>query len=437
MAARAGIVVTGTEVLTGRVVDRNGPWVVEQLRELGVDVAHIAVVGDRPADMTAALGFFASEGMDLVVTSGGLGPTADDLTAEVVGTFQNRPMVLDEALKDRIAEILRPMVARWKGLDMDALEAGTRKQAFIPEGATILDPVGTAPGLLVTPADGGEGPTVLVLPGPPRELQPMWAAAVQTEVFAAATAGRTSYDQQMLRLYGIPESEIAETLRRAEAGGIDLAALEITTCMRGGEIEIVTRYEPPATATYEALVALVRERHADTLYSDDGSTVDVQVADLLRTRGWHIATAESCTGGLIAARLTNLPGSSDYVTGGLVVYANEAKTALAGVPPELIEAHGAVSPEVADALALGAVRALGADIGIGVTGIAGPGGGTEEKPVGTVCFAVATREGGVVASRRIVIPGARGDVRDRATIAGMHLIRSVLLGEQPPSGPLG
>ncbi|UTI62777.1 competence/damage-inducible protein A [Paraconexibacter antarcticus] len=437
MAARAGIVVTGTEVLTGRVADRNGPWVVEQLRELGVDVAHIAVVGDRSADMTAALGFFASEGMDLIVTSGGLGPTADDLTAEVVGAFQGRPMVLDEVLQERIAEILRPMVARWKGLDMDALEAGTRKQAVIPEGATILDPVGTAPGLLVTPADEAAGPTVLVLPGPPRELQPMWAAAVQTEAFAAATAGRTSYDQQMLRLYGIPESEIAETLRRAEAGGIDLDTLEITTCMRGGEIEIVTRYEPPATATYEALVALVRERHADTLYSDDGSSVDVQVADLLRARGWHIATAESCTGGLIAARLTNLAGSSDYVTGGLVVYANEAKTALAGVPPELIEAHGAVSPEVAHALALGAVRALGADIGIGVTGIAGPGGGTEEKPVGTVCCAVATREGGVAASRRLVIPGARTDVRDRATVAGLHLIRSVLRDEQPPSEPLG
>ena len=213
MSARAGIVVTGTEVLTGRVSDRNGPWLAERLRELGVDLATIVVVGDRPDDMRAALAWLADEGVDLIVTSGGLGPTADDLTAEVVGDFQGRAMVLDEPLRGRIAAILEGIARRWPGLDLDALEDGNRKQATIPLGATILEPVGTAPGLVVTPADGRAGPAVVVLPGPPRELQPMWATAVETDALRAAVSGRTEIRQEMLRLFGIPESEIAETLR--------------------------------------------------------------------------------------------------------------------------------------------------------------------------------------------------------------------------------
>ncbi|WP_354702241.1 competence/damage-inducible protein A [Paraconexibacter sp. AEG42_29] len=429
MSSRAGIIVTGTEVLTGRVIDRNGPWVVERLRELGVDVAHIAIVGDRPQDITGALRFFASEGVDLVVTSGGLGPTADDLTAAVVGEFQGREPVLDQALQGRIREILRPMAERWPNLDQAALEEGTRKQAVVPLGATILEPVGTAPGLVVTPVDGRSGPAVVVLPGPPRELQPMWEAATQTDAFAAATAGRTSYQQEMLRLFGIPESEIAETLRQATAAGVDLDTLEVTTCLRRGEVEIVTRYEPDAAATYAALVALIRERHADTLFSDDGSSVDVQIAALLRERGWRVGTAESCTGGLIAARLTELAGSSAYVAGGLVVYANDAKSGVAGVPEALIAEHGAVSIPVAEALATGAISTLGVDLAIGVTGIAGPDGGTEEKPVGTVCFAVATADG-VVSTHQRTLPGRRNDVRDLSTTVALHLLRRALV-EQP------
>jgi nicotinamide-nucleotide amidase len=436
MSTRAGIVVTGTEVLTGRVVDRNGPWVVERLRDLGIDVAHIAVVGDRAADMTAALRFFADEGMDLVVTSGGLGPTADDLTATVVGAFQGRSLALDEALQGRIAEILRPLVDRWPDLDQAALDEGTRKQAVVPAGATILEPVGTAPGLVVTPAEGRTGPTIVVLPGPPRELQPMWPAAVATPAFAAATTGRTVYEQHMLRLFGIPESEIAETLRRAEAGGVDLDALEVTTCLRRGEVEVVTRYEPPARGTYDALVDVIRERHADTLFSDDGTSVDEQVAALLQERGWRVATAESCTGGLVAGRLTDLAGSSAYVAGGLVTYADDAKIAVAGVPEALIEEHGAVSIPVAEALAAGARERLAADIAVGITGIAGPGGGTPDKPVGTVCFAVATA-GGIAATQRLTLPGSRSDVRDRSTTVALHLLRAVLRGEAVPAGPRG
>ena len=428
MSARAGIVVTGTEVLNGRVTDRNGPWLSDRLRELGVDLAFTVIVADRPRDITAALSFLAAREADLVLTSGGLGPTADDLTAEVVGAFQGREMVLDEALEGRIWAIIEPFRRRWPNLDEDAVRAANRKQAVVPRGATILEPVGTAPGLVVPPADGRDGPTVVVLPGPPRELQPMWPVATATEAVRSALAGATAYRQETVRLFGIPESEIAETLRRAPGRGIDLDALEVTTCLRRGEIEVVTRYEPAAQRDYDRFVALVRERHADTLFSVDGRSVDQLVADGLRAHGWTIATAESCTGGLLGGRLTELPGSSDYVQGGLIVYADEAKVALAGVDGELLARHGAVSTEVAEALADGARARLDADLGVGITGIAGPGGGTEDKPVGLVCFSVAGPDGARL-TRSVRLPGGRFDVRDRSTTVAMHMVRRVLLGE--------
>ena len=427
MNARAGIVITGTEVLTGIISDRNGPWLSERLRERGFDVAHIVVVGDRPGDMADALRFMA--GLELVVTSGGLGPTADDLTAEVVASFSGRQMVLDEALEQRIWNILAPMRERWPHLDEDAIRRSNRKQAVVPEGATVLEPVGTAPGLVVPPADGRPGPTVLVLPGPPRELQPMWRTAVETEAFRAAAADATEYREGILRLFGIPESEIAATLRDVQAGGLDLDPLEITTCLRRGEIEIATRYEPPAAAVYDAFVEEVRARHGHVLFSEDGSTIDEQVAALLTGPPVQtVATAESCTGGLVAGRLTDRAGSSAYVRGGIVAYANEAKTRLAGVDAGLIERHGAVSPEVAEALADGAIDRLGADLGVGVTGVAGPGGGTPAKPVGLVCVSVA-RRGGARLTRSIQLPGGRSDVRDRAVTVALHLLRRLLRGE--------
>ena len=430
MSVRAGIVVTGTEVLTGRVSDRNGPWLSEQLLALGADPIAIAVVGDRPQDILRALRFLAAEGCTLVLTSGGLGPTADDLTATVVGEFLGREMVLDEALEERIAAILRPLMTRWPDLDPEAILISNRKQAAIPRGAEILEPVGTAPGLVVTPA-AGEGPIVVVLPGPPRELQPMWRTAIETSpALQAALAQAVEYRRDMLRLYGIPESEIAATLRSAQDEGIDLDRLEITTCLRRGEVEVVTRYGLEETAIYEAFAAHVRARHAKTLFSDDGSTVDDQVFGLLRGDGTRpaqtIATAESCTGGLLAARLTDRPGSSEVVRGGLVVYSDEAKVALAGVDPALIEGFGAVSEEVASALADGARSALEADVGVGITGIAGPGGATLDKPVGLVWLSVSHRDGRRL-TRKANLPGSRADIRDRSTTVALHLVRRLLL----------
>jgi nicotinamide-nucleotide amidase len=421
VAARAGIVVTGTEVLTGRVRDRNGPWLSDRLLELGVELAHITICGDRREDMLAQLRFMAEQGADLVITSGGLGPTADDLTIEVVAEFTGRPLFLDSDLEARIAEILRPLMKRFPNLDFEAVRASNRKQALVPEGAHVIYPAGTAPGLVVPGR-----PAVVVLPGPPRELHAMWPEAVATEAFEEAVGERTRYEQQTLRLFGIPESEIAETLRVAERCVEGFEQLEITTCLRRGEVEMVTRWEPAAAGAWEALSALVAERHPRSLYSMDGSRVDDQVAWLLD--GHSLAVAESCTGGLMAARMTDRAGSSAYFAGGVVAYSNEAKASLLGVDPGLIERHGAVSKEVAEAMADGALRRFEADVALSITGVAGPGGGTEAKPVGYVCWCAALA-GGPRLTRDTRLPGDRAEIRDRSTTVGMHLLRRLLLGE--------
>jgi nicotinamide-nucleotide amidase len=421
VAARAGIVVTGTEVLTGRVRDRNGPWLSDRLLELGVELAHITICGDRREDMLAQLRFMADQGVDLVITSGGLGPTADDLTIEIVAEFTGRPLALDEDLEERIAEILKPLMQRFRHLDFEAVRASNRKQALVPEGAHVIYPAGTAPGLVVP-----SRPAVVVLPGPPRELHEMWPQAVETPAFQEAVGERTRYEQRTLRLFGIPESEIAETLRVAEREVEGFEALEITTCLRRGEVEVVTRWEPGAADAWRALEELVAERHARTLFSTDGSRVDDQVADLLA--GHSLGVAESCTGGLMAARLTERAGSSAYFAGGVVSYSNEAKAELLGVDPALIERHGAVSPEVAEAMAGGALTRFDADVALSITGVAGPGGGTDAKPVGYVCWC-AMLAGGPMLARDTRLPGNRAEIRDRSTTVGMHLLRRLLRGE--------
>jgi nicotinamide-nucleotide amidase len=420
LSARAGIVVTGTEVLTGRVQDRNGPWLSDRLLELGVELAHITICGDRPEDIDAQLHFLADQGVDLILTSGGLGPTADDMTVEMVARFCNRELVLDEVLEEKIAGILKPLMARFSHWDFDAVRAANRKQALVPEGCFIIDPVGTAPGVVVP----GK-PTVVVLPGPPRELQPMWRTAVETDPVREAIAGRTSYLQQTVRMFGLPESGLADTLRDAEEGIGGFEALEITTCLRRGEIEMVTRYEPEAAEVYAELVELLRERHGRDIFSEDGSRVDDLVAQLLSGR--RLATAESCTAGLLAARLTERPGSSAYVAGGVVAYADEAKVELLDVDPRLIQEHGAVSEPVAEAMAEGALRRFEADTAVAITGIAGPDGGSEEKPVGTVCWSVQLADGHSI-TRTVRLPGDRADIRDRSTTVAMHLLLR-LLGE--------
>ncbi|VBA39311.1 CinA-like protein [Mycobacterium attenuatum] len=418
VSARAGIVVTGTEVLTGRVQDRNGPWIADRLLELGVELAHITICGDRSADIEAQLRFLADQGVDLIVTSGGLGPTADDMTVEVVARFCGRELVLDAAVENTIANILKKLMAHFDQGDFEAVRAANRKQAMIPAGAQVLDPVGTAPGVVVP----GK-PAVIVLPGPPRELQPMWGKAIQTPAAQQAIAGRTTYHQATIRMFGLPESGLAETLRTAHTSIPGYDRLEVTTCLRRGEIEMVTRYEPPNADAYAQLTKLLRDKHGHQIYSEDGSQVDDVVARMLAGR-W-IATAESCTAGLFSARLTDRPGSSDYVAGGVVAYSNHAKTELLGVDAALIQTHGAVSEPVAQAMAAGALQRFGADTAVAITGIAGPGGGTQEKPVGTVCFTVLLDDGRT-RTRTLRLPGNRSDIRERSTTVAMHLLRRTL-----------
>lgn len=413
---RAAVVVTGSELLTGAISDRNGPWVARELGELGFEVAHVLLVGDRPSDLADALRFSADAGCALVVTSGGLGPTADDLTAEVVADFAGAELVLDEDMREHIGGILAGWAAR-TGFGGVALEEANRKQAMVPRGAVALPPVGTAPGLVVSRPGG---PLVVVLPGPPRELQGMWPAALAAAPMRELLAEVPATEALSLRYFGLPESEIAATLRDLGSRR-DLAGVEVTTCLRHSELEVDLRPRPGAAEVAAELHAELVRRHEKHLLSADGTSTDELVARALLHRGWTVATGESCTGGMLASRLVDRAGSSQYLAGGVVAYSNAAKTALLGVPATLIDRHGAVSPEVARALADGARARFGGDVGIGITGVAGPDGGTEAKPVGYVCFCVTSGDG-LVLARSPVLPGGRADIRERATDVGMHLL---------------
>lgn len=425
MTVRAGVVVTGSEVLAGRVSDRNGPWVARQLLQMGVDVAHLTVCGDRPADLTAQVQFLADQRVDLIVTTGGLGPTADDLTVETVAALYGRELHLDVELEGRITAI----VERWRSrlgsvADSEPLRAGVRKQAMVPAGAQSIPPTGTAPGVAMAD-DSGTLPTVLILPGPPSELQAMWPEAIESAPVAAVLARRESVVEATIRAYGLSEADLAATLRSAEASIAGFGDLAITTCLSRGELEMVTRYEESAASAYSEVLALIEKHHGAQLFSTDGSTIDDIVAT--RAGGRRIATAESCTGGMIAARLTDRAGSSAYVVGGVVSYANEVKIGSLDVPAAMIDEHGAVSEPVAARMAEGALHRVGADVAVSTSGVAGPGGGTESKPVGTVCFGIAVA-GRPTVTRTLRLPGDRASVRALSVTVAMHMLADALGG---------
>lgn len=421
---RAGVVVTGTEVLAGRVTDRNGPWVAQRLLEMGVDVAHITVCGDRPDDLTAQVRFLADQRVDLIVTTGGLGPTADDLTVPTVAALYGRELALDAELEDRIHAIAQRWRSRMSSAaDSEPLRAGIRKQAMVPQGAQSISPTGTAPGVAIPADESRSLPAVLILPGPPRELQAMWPEALDSAPVAEVLARRTQMRQDTIRGYRLSEADLAETLRTAEREITKFDDLEITTCLSLGELEMVTRYAESARPAYMELERLVGKMHGARVFSTDGSTIDDIVAH--RLSGHRIATAESCTGGMITARLTDRAGSSAYVIGAVVSYANEAKTGLLDVPAEVIDQHGAVSEPVAALMAEGALSRLNVDIAVSTSGVAGPGGGTEAKPVGTVCFAIAVT-GRPTVTHTLHLPGDRASVRALSTTAAMHLLADAL-----------
>ena len=412
---RAVIVVTGSELVRGERTDLNGPFLARSLLALGVEPTRIHVVGDDAAELEAAV-TEAVATADLVATSGGLGPTHDDRTVRIVAKVAGLAVRVDSELEAQIEGVSRMVAERMKRPYAD-FSAGVTKQATVPDPSTILGLAGTAPGLVVE----AQGTPVIVLPGPPVELQRLWPRALEAaEVRRVLDAG-TPPLRRTLRFFGPGESQVAQAFQ--EAGG-DGDGLEVTICARSSEIHVDLVAEPSAEPRLLELEAALSERLGRFLYSTDGRGVEEIVLDRCRELGWSLATAESCTGGLVAAGLTAIPGSTDVVTGGIVAYANEVKIDELGVPAELIERHGAVSAEVAEAMAHGARKRLGVDTTVSVTGIAGPGGGTEEKPVGLVYFHAETPEaskGGF-----FNFPGDRDSIRRRSVVASLHLLRRLL-----------
>jgi nicotinamide-nucleotide amidase len=411
---RAAIVVTGSELVRGERTDRNGPFYAREALSLGLVPERILIVGDDPADLEAALR--AATEADVCLVSGGLGPTHDDRTVELVAQVAGVSLRVDEQLEHEIEAVSRSIAERL-GRPYTDFAAGVTKQATVPDGAEVIGVAGTAPGLVVQ----GESCVYVVLPGPPGELRRLWPAAVASDALGAVLRRTTPPGRHVLRFFGASESAVAKAL--ADAGG-DGDGVEATICARDFEIHVDLVVEPGAEARGETLAEALRAPLEHHLFSEDERPVAELVLALCRERGFRLATAESCTGGLVAARLTDVPGASDVLAGGIVSYANDVKIAELGVPEELIAERGAVSAEVAEAMAAGVCERLGVEVGIAVTGVAGPGGGTPEKPVGLVYFHVSTPDGDE--ARSFSLPGDRATIRSRATVSALHLARRVL-----------
>ena len=406
---------TGSELVRGERNDRNGPFLAAEALRLGLDPDRITIVGDRPEDLERALadGF----GADLCLVSGGLGPTHDDRTVEVVAHVAGRPLIVDPSLEQQIEGVSR-MFAERMGRPYTEFATGVTKQATLPEGALCLGLAGTAPGFVLD-TDGSA--VVVVLPGPPPELRRLWPRALETSPVQRVLARAPKRGRAVLRFYGAPESAVARAL--AEAGG-EGNGVEATICAREFEIHVDLVYDADADGRAQALATALRGGLERYLFSEDERSVAEIVLERCRSRGLTLAAAESCTGGLVAARLTDVAGSSDVFRGGVVAYANDVKETYLGVSRALLERHGAVSAEAAQAMAHGVRERLGADVGVAVTGIAGPGGGTEEKPVGLVLIHAVGPD--AEKARHIELPGDRETVRSRATVAALHLVRKLL-----------
>ena len=359
----------------------------------------------------------ALEEGDAVLTSGGLGPTHDDRTVELIAKALGVGLRVDSELEQQIEGISRAAAERLKR-DYADFAPGVTKQATVPDGGRSIGLAGTAPGLLI-PRAGGR--IVVVLPGPPSELQRLWPNALATSEFQALLARTKPPGRRVLRLFGVSESAVARAL--AEAGG-DGDGVEVTICARDFEIHVDFVVQPGAEAHADALEAAFVPPLEQFLYGRDDRGVEEHVLELCRALGLKLATAESCTGGLVAARLTSVPGSSDVVLGGVVAYANGVKEAELGVPADAIARHGAVSAEVAALMAHGARERLGADVAVSVTGIAGPDGGTAEKPVGLVYLHAEGPDGSV--GREFSFPGDRASIRARSVVGALHLVRRLL-----------
>ena len=411
---RTAIVVTGSELVRGERTDLNGPFYAREALGLGLAPMRVTIVGDEPRELEAAL----REGLqaDVCLVSGGLGPTHDDRTIESVARAAGLPLIVDQQLETEIGQISRTFAERL-GRPYGDFAAGVTKQATLPEGAISLGLAGTAPGVVLET----DRCVVVVLPGPPGELRRLWPRAVASEQLQRILAGTTPPGRRVLRFYGASESAVARAL--ADAGG-DGNGVEATICARDFEIHVDLIVEAGADEHADALEAALAKPLEQYLFGRDERTIQELVLGLCRTRGLTLGTAESCTGGLVAGRLTAIAGSSDVFRGGIVAYENGIKESLLGVSTSLLATHGAVSPEVAAAMAHGARERLGVDVAISVTGVAGPGGGTPEKPVGLVCFHAVGPAG--EESRHLELPGDREWIRARSAVAALHLVRRLL-----------
>jgi nicotinamide-nucleotide amidase len=416
---RAVVVVTGSELVRGERSDRNGPFLAAEALQHGLEPARITIVGDGPSELEAAL----REGLeaDACLVSGGLGPTHDDRTVELLARAAGVELIVDEGLEREIEAVSRAVAERLQRPYGD-FAPGVAKQATRPVSAVSIGLAGTAPGLVLRAPTGC---VVVVLPGPPSELRRLWPNALASEPLRELLERTRPPGRRVLRLFGVSESAVARALE--EAGG-DGDGVEATICARDFEIHVDLVVEPGADERADALETALVAPLERWLFARDERRVEELVLSLAAAQGIRLATAESCTGGMVAVRLTDIPGSSASFVGGVVAYSDDVKRSELGVPEELLAAHGAVSAEAAAAMAEGARQRLGADVAVAVTGVAGPGGGTPEKPVGRVYLHAAGPDGSL--TRMLDLPGERQQIRVRATVTALHLLRALLTGSR-------
>lgn len=410
---RLEVVNTGTELLLGKVVNTHAAYFGQELFKLGLRVQRQTTIPDG-AEIRAMLAE-AFPRCDVILVTGGLGPTSDDITREIVAEMLGRTLRLDESVLATIHEMFR-----LRGLKQNP---SNDRQAMVPEGAVVLaNPHGTAPGLHL-PADPAAGsPHLFLLPGPPRELKPMFAGLVFPALARLLGEGAPPPCWRNFRIYGVGESALASTLEPLLAG---MAGLELGYCARLGEVDLRLI---GTEAAVEAAAAMVRREFPRQIVVESEASIEQVVVDLLAERGETVATAESCTGGLVASTITDVPGSSAVFHRGYVTYSNEAKSSLLGVPADLVERHGAVSDETVRAMAAGCLERSGADHAIAVSGIAGPSGGSQEKPAGTVHVAIASRRDGEVFAKRYFFPVDRISFKQRVVRLALDLLRRRIRG---------
>lgn len=411
---RAVVVLTGSELVRGDKADGNGAFLARELTRLGLEPVRILLVGDDPDELQAAV----REGLeaDVCILSGGLGPTHDDRTVGTLARETGRPLRVDERLEREIEAVSRAVAERI-GRPYADFVPGVRKQASLPDGAVSLGLAGTAPAVLVE----RDGRVAVALPGPPAELRRLWPRVVESDAFGRVVARAERPRHTVLRLFGPSESAVASVLEEqgGEGGGLD-----VTVCAQDLEIRVDLFARGGGGERAGRLAEALRERFESELFAEDERTVGELVLGRCRELGLRLATAESCTGGLVGARLTDVAGASAAYAGGVVAYSDELKIRLLGVPVDTLERHGAVSAETARAMAEGARGELGADVAVAVTGVAGPGGGTAEKPVGLVYVHVAAP--GDEEARELRSPGDREAIRARATTISLHTLRRLL-----------